>query len=846
MSKRLFDLALAGAGLILGSPILLLAAVLIKIDSRGPVFFTHERAGRNGRPFRIIKLRTMVQDARLIGPRLTQKRDPRVTRIGQILRWLKLDELPQLVNVLRGEMSLVGPRPEDPHFVRYYTPEQRAVLSVRPGIMGPSQAEGRDELEKYPDAPVDVERYYVENILPGKLAIDLAYVRRHRLVGDLRVIGACLRATLGGAFKGEFLRLRRPQIALLGLDTLASLAVYHLAYGLKHGWPLNHAEVPYAVAVSALIVLVCPPLFVYFGLYQHLLRYLGVREFLAVVKAVSVGMVLIVSLTFMLGFQGHSRLVFLIQWPLLIVALFGLRVARKTWTESAVRDTGQKTRNVLIVGAGDSAEQLVRAMIDDEARSYRPVGFVDDDPSKHGVAIHGVRVLGRVGDIAQVALLERVELVVIVFPHVSPASLAALIDHCRRHDLEYRLVPTLGRLLQGGVFLPEFRELGIREPLAPGAGGNGTGAHGDTRLSRVAGARCPPVRPRSRGRGDRPVLVTGGAGYVGCHVVGALLARGRHVRVIDSFLYGSAGLHRSAGDPRLELIEGDIRHLRTMAQAVKDVDSVIALAALVGDAACELDVDETLSTNLEATRLLSEVCERAGVRRLVFASSCSVYGANSELTLNEGSWLNPVSLYAKTRIRSEEYLLRRKHRLSVTVLRLATVFGVSPRMRFDLVVNTFAAHGYFQRKIRVFGGGQCRPNVHVRDAAEAFVLAAEAADEKVRGEIFNVGHGALNYTVLEMARLVQGVLPDVEVEVVDAVADERNYRVSFEKVGHGLGLHAGRTVEGGIREIVAAFESGEITSPALPEYHNARYLQAHGFPGPLVGRGRPLGAGASS
>ena len=196
-----------------------------------------------------------------------------------------------------------------------------------------------------------------------------------------------------------------------------------------------------------------------------------------------------------------------------------------------------------------------------------------------------------------------------------------------------------------------------------------------------------------------------------------------------------------------------------MAVAVKGVDSVIALAALVGDAACDLDPEETISINVEATQLLADVCERARVPRLVFASSCSVYGANSELILNEGSWLNPISLYAQSRIKSEDILLRHTERVGVTILRLATVFGLSPRMRLDLLVNTFTAHAFFNRKIRIFGGQQWRPHLHVQDAADAFIRASTAPDERVHGEVFNVGHSVLNSTVLEVAELVKGMLP---------------------------------------------------------------------------------------
>ena len=170
MLKRIFDFVIALIGLLLLLPLMLLVAVLIKLDTTGPVFYRQRRVGLRGEPFAIFKFRTMVPGADKMGSRLTTKRDPRVTRVGQILRWFKIDELPQLINILVGEMSLIGPRPEDPHFVTFYTLAQRTVLSVRPGIIGPSQIFGRDELECYPEGLKDTEGYYVEHVLPDKLA----------------------------------------------------------------------------------------------------------------------------------------------------------------------------------------------------------------------------------------------------------------------------------------------------------------------------------------------------------------------------------------------------------------------------------------------------------------------------------------------------------------------------------------------------------------------------------------------------------------------------------------------------------------------------------------------------
>ena len=827
MSKRAFDMGVALMGLLLVWPLLLVIALLVVLDSKGPVLFRQRRVGKDGRPFSILKFRTMVANAAAIGPRLTQKRDPRVTHIGQILRWLKLDELPQLINVLRGDMSLFGPRPEDPYFVARYTPEQRAVLSVRPGVVGPNQILGRDELERYPDDVEDPERYYIDHILPEKLAIDREYVRSCSLGRDLRLIAGAVAVTVFGAFKAKFFRVKREAIALLGADTLAGLLVYYVAYGVKFDWRVERAAVPYLLVVTALILLIRPPVFVYFSLYQNILRYLGTKEFLAIVRAVTVGSVAVSAMTFMLGFGSHSRAIFLVDWGLLILVLFGMRVALKSRLERRRPVSPEAPKGVLIVGADDTGPQLVRTL-SERGTPYRPVGFLDDDRTKHGAIIHGIQVLGSVNDLPVVSALHSVDLVVVLFPRVTSAALRQVLDFCRRRGLDYRLLPTLDRLLHGDVVPPELSDLGIDGvgPVRNSAPLSGPGEPARPSLSNGHTAALTPVR---RGMKDRVVLVTGGAGYVGSHVVRKLLERDRRVRVLDSYLYGSQGLRDVVGHPRLELIEGDIRHLRTVAQATRGADAVIALAAVVGDAACDLDVDETVSINLEATRLLAEACQNAGVGRLVFASSCSVYGANSELILNEGSWLNPVSLYAQTRIQSEQILLRRTDRLSSVILRLSTVFGWSPRMRLDLVVNTFAAHAFFQGKLRLFGGDQWRPNVHVQDAAEAFIMAAEADDARVRGEIFNVGGNHLNHQVHGIAEIVRAQAPHVEIEVLPTAADRRDYRVSFDKITHVLGFTPRFTVEAGVGELLRAFEAREVTAPEANHYHNFKYLKDHGF-----------------
>lgn len=323
------------------------------------------------------------------------------------------------------------------------------------------------------------------------------------------------------------------------------------------------------------------------------------------------------------------------------------------------------------------------------------------------------------------------------------------------------------------------------------------------------------------------VLVTGGAGYVGSHLTRKLLGRGYRVRVLDNFLYGNEGLHDLRKGEDLELIEGDICDERAMSSAVAGVRGVIALAALVGDGACDLDPERTMAINYDSTKQTITACRRAGVQRLVFASSCSVYGANGQSLLAEDSHLNPVSLYARTRLMSEELLLRESGETEVVILRLATVCGVSERMRFDLMVNTMTACAAVQNVIRVSGADQWRPHLHVQDAAEAFMLAFEK--KGVGGQIFNVGSDDQNFTIGETAEKVAAQVPGVSVEPMVNGSDRRSYRVSFERIRAMLGFKARFTVDDAIKEVSSLLLSGQINDFREERFHNLKWLSANGY-----------------
>jgi nucleoside-diphosphate-sugar epimerase len=327
------------------------------------------------------------------------------------------------------------------------------------------------------------------------------------------------------------------------------------------------------------------------------------------------------------------------------------------------------------------------------------------------------------------------------------------------------------------------------------------------------------------------VVVTGGAGYVGSHLVRMLLAKGVRVRVLDTFLYGDDGLAGCAADPNLEICEGDICNIRDVIRVTKDAKAVVALAALVGDAACELDHDETVAINVESTKILCHVVQLTpSLERVVFASSCSVYGATEGLILNEGSRLNPVSFYARSRIVSEGIFARELDGRSVVTLRLGTVFGASERMRLDLMINTMTHRAVTTGKITVTGGEAWRPHVHVRDVAHAFLLATEAPNSLVRGETFNVGSDQNNFTISEAAVMVAAEIPGTTIDYIDVVEDLRSYRVSFEKIRHVLGFTPRHTIEDGVREIRAFLERNDLNAND-PVYSNLKHLSEHGFQG---------------
>ena len=319
------------------------------------------------------------------------------------------------------------------------------------------------------------------------------------------------------------------------------------------------------------------------------------------------------------------------------------------------------------------------------------------------------------------------------------------------------------------------------------------------------------------------VTVTGGAGYVGSCVVEGLLEGGHEVRVIDSLLHGQTDVAKELEAAGAEVVESDIRDEDARHEVISAADAVVHLAAIVGDPACAKDPELSRAVNVEGSALVVASARRAGVERLVFASTCSHYGrmADPTVPIDETGELAPVSLYAEQKVGIERALLNGDHGdLNATCLRFATVYGVARRMRFDLTVNEFTRDLWASRDLPVFGEHFWRPYVHARDAARAVRAVLEAPLEAVSGEVFNVGNSGENYRKLDLVELITNILGRGTVSYVHKDEDPRDYKVAFEKVREVIGFETSWDVKRGIEEIVDALEAGRFGDPFDPRFSN--------------------------
>ncbi len=572
----------------------------------------------------------------------------------------------------------------------------------------------------------------------------------------------------------------------LGIDAALTTVAVYLAYQLRFDAAVSPSDRHVMYFWMASFPVLRITIMSLAGVYQMTWRYFALSDSVKLSFAALLGSAVLLILRLALygiPILANPISVIVIEAAVFLLLANTVRALRRLSTEEAVFSTGQRTR-VLLVGA----DNLLPAAIHQIAayEKLEVVGLVVPNCKKGllGLRIGGHTVLGNLALLSDLLHQGRADLVMVADASLDRiGDVLAIATNC---GVEVRLLPSAADVIRGDVrFVP------------------------------------PPKPVTGAGR----VLVLGGAGYLGSTLVTMLLARGYKVRVLDRLLFGAESLSPVSMHPNFDLVVGDVRDIQTVVGAMKGCDAVINLAAIVGDPACSVNKQLSLEVNRAATRMLIDICKGYGISRFMFASTCSVYGA-ADYLVDELTEPAPISVYAETKVASEELLIESASTdFHPVILRLGTLFGLSPRPRFDLVVNLLTARAATAGKITVFNGEQWRPFLHVHDAARAFVLALEADLEVVSGEIFNVGDYRLNLRLSAISQKIAEIIPSVDVERVEN-GDKRNYRASFDKIHTRLGFMCEKTIESGIREISEAINSQQIVDFTESRFNNHLTTQA--------------------
>lgn len=752
--KRSLDIVVSLLGLVLLAPVFLGLAIAIQRQDGGAVFYKATRSGKGGKPFKLYKFRTMVANADAIGPGITAGSDPRITPLGNLLRSTKLDELPQLLNVLKGDLSLVGPRPEDPRYVAMYNANQRKVLSVRPGMTSAASLGYHHEQQLL--SGQNWERAYIEEVMPAKLAIDLQYLARHTVWSDigiiLRTAGAMfslgersrkpLYALIGGLrnrhlFAGDLLILAlTPAIALiLRTDSESAFGTY---------WPALLATTLVFMALSCAI-------FMWGGLYNKYWRYAGVEE-----VAIIGGLGMLATLVNMLALEWALRPLGLVSddFPrslpfitgLLVVPAVGLVRYSVRFLDQAYRGIPYtaSSKRTLIVGAGSSGVRILEELRGNHKLSIVPVAFLDDAPEKARARIRGLSVLGKIQDIERVAREVHAKHAIIAIPSASGKVIRQVVELCENAGLETKIVPNTSEMIgRKGQGLP-LRDLRIEDLLRREAV--------STDLAAVTGMI----------QGKR-VLVTGGGGSIGSEICRQVLACAPRTLIVlghgENSVFAiynelktlqkklnerlnkasvlvdnhSPGIVVPAQHTEIKLVLADIRH----EQHIMDVfqqerpDVVFHAAAHKHVHLMEMNPREAITNNVLGTKNVLNASVAASAERFVMISTDKA--------------VNPTGIMGASK-RVAELLVHqaaRAHNRPYVAVRFGNVLGSR-----GSVVLTFQQQIADGGPVTVTDPGMMR---YFMTIPEAVQLVLQSATLGVGGEIFMLDMGE-PVKILDLAR----------------------------------------------------------------------------------------------
>ncbi len=646
---RILDLFASILGLIFLWPLFLLLSILIKFTSPGPVFYHALRVGKDGRLFRLYKFRSMQVDADEQGPSITASGDLRITPLGRFLRRIKLDELPQLLNVLKGEMNLVGPRPEDPRYVDLYTLEQRRVLQVRPGITSAASLTYRYEEQVL--AGSNWEDVYCNEVMPAKLAIDLDYLSKRTVWTDLRLIFQSVTAMFG---------LPHQFFPLILADSFGIFGAFLVALAFRFDFQIRAESWSFFIAVLPFIILLYCVVNILFGLYVHIWAYASTQEIITIIASTVTSTVFLGLIILIRDTRRPLPLSVVIMGGLLTTFAFvAIRYRQRLLTGLMARlqrVVGSPNRQrVLIIGAGEAGQFLARQMqTNNQNYRYELVGFVDDNPHKLGMRIHGVPILGSRHTIPALVSERKVALIVIAIHNISGPDLRVLLSLCQDTETQIKMLPNILNMMNS------FRDMLPLKDITP---------------VDLLG-RQPRQSNKSACRkliAAKVVLVTGAAGSIGselCHQV--LAFQPRQLLLLDN---NETGLY----DLRLMLTHCQLSDSKVQSESIENIISIIVDVSnqakleqifkshhpqIVFHAAAykhvplmESQPEEAVRVNVLGTKIVSELAAQYGVERFVLISTDkaikpnSIMGAtkclaemliaNGLSTIDNGHWPTP-------------------------------------------------------------------------------------------------------------------------------------------------------------------------------------------------------------
>jgi len=630
--KRWLDVLCSFFGLILLLPLFLLVAVAVALTSPGPIFFIQTRVGQFGKAFRILKFRTMSGKPAGRGSLLTAAGDPRITRVGAWLRKTKIDELPQLINVLIGDMSLVGPRPEVPEFTAAYTEAQKKILLAKPGITGPSAYVYEEELLA---SQPDKENFYLTQVLPAKLEIDLVYCKTIRFFADLRLIFATFtnifqklfkpyqpssaRPAQGPAMKKYFDFYSRTNQVIF--DGISFSLAFVLAYSIRfEGWP-SHSDL--RQMYLWLPILVAARILVHFsrGIYRQVWKFISFSDVIQIAQSVALVSSVLVVLRFV--FLGTGQFSEWIRIPISIIVLEGLlsltasmliRGARRALyahQKRAVAFDGQQMRpkRVLLYGAGRAGIMLRKEL--ETNCTYKVVGFIDDDPMKVGTIISNTHVLGNGDRLASLVEKHRIEEVIISMATASRQTLARTLAKCRQTSVPAKIIPSLQEVLSGQVQISQLR---------------------DTRVEEMLGRASVEVSNFEFGTGstyrEKRVLVTGAGGSIGSELVRQLVRlKPAKIAILDK---DENSIYELEQELRLQKSRipilpqiADVRDNSRLRAVFREFcpEILFHAAAHKHVPLMEMHPCEAVVNNVAGTKNVLDLANECGVERFVFISS---------------------------------------------------------------------------------------------------------------------------------------------------------------------------------------------------------------------------------